>query len=106
MDAFPALDHPQIQCNPSIINMPKLPSPPVLRLRDVLAGTWGYVQAAHEILEQTAGQGFKRVAVVSENCQSAQFLAGRHVAAAHCQGAIHRTSYLWQANCGRAAFIQ
>lgn len=29
------------------------------------SGTWGYIQAAEEILEQTKDQGFGRVAVVS-----------------------------------------
>lgn len=39
-----------------------------------VAGTWGYLQAVHEILEQTEGQGFTHVAVVRPsfaNCTDA-----------------------------------
>jgi len=33
---------------------------------DAEAGTWGYLQAADEILDQVKDQGFSRVAVVSD----------------------------------------
>lgn len=46
----------------------------------VHAGTWGYIQAAHELLEQTAGQGFDRLAVVGWTAPHRAAGHGEHLA--------------------------
>jgi hypothetical protein len=56
----------------------------------VHAGTWGYIQAAHEILKQTAGQDFKHLAVVGEQTRMEIQVADLHLAR-NCQSNFHLT---------------